>query len=231
MSKPIIEVSNLTKKFKGEVILDEINFKLYKGEIFGLLGPNGSGKTVFIQTLLGMIEPNIGRIKIFGLDLKKNLSTIHGRVNLASAYSRLQEQITIMDNLLTFAGLYGVGKPKERINQLVEFFGLGKHMKQKKKVFYLSSGENTRLLLCKALINDPEILFLDEPTASLDPSMAKSVQDLILRIHRQRKITIFYASHNLAEVKRLCKRIGFMKDGKLIEAVSVKKLNKLTKLY
>lgn len=229
--KPIIEIKNLTKKFKDRIVLDNINLKINKGEIFCLLGPNGSGKTVLIQTLLGTIEPNEGKIKIFGKDLQKNLSWIHSKVNLASNNSRLQEQITIMENLLTFSGLYGVKNPKEKIEELIHFFGLEKYVKRKTKVINLSSGENTRLLLCKALINDPEILFLDEPTASLDPGMAKKVQDLILKIHGQKQTTIFCSSHNLQEVQRLGNRVGFLKNGKLIKVVPLKDLKKLIGLY
>jgi ABC-2 type transport system ATP-binding protein len=231
MKKPIIEIKNLTKKFKGKLILDNINLKIYPGEIFGLLGPNGCGKTTLIHLLLGTIEPDEGEIKIFGKDLQKNLSEIHQKVNFASAYSHLQEQITIMENLRTFAGLYGVQNSKEKLNQLIKFFCLEKLVQQSAKTMNFSSGENTRLLLCKALINDPQILFLDEPTASLDPGIAKKVQDLILKVHRQRKLTIFYTSHNLVEVKKLCSRVGFLKKGRFVEIVPVKELKKLIKFY
>lgn len=231
MKKPIIEVKNLTKKFKGRVVLDNINLKVYQGESFGLLGPNGAGKTTLINILLGIIEAEEGEIRIFGLPLEKNLSRISQGVNLASAYTRLQEQITLVENLLTFAGLYGIKNPKAKIEQLIKFFNLEQLIKQRTKVMTLSSGEKTRLTLCKALLNDPEILFLDEPTASLDPGMKKKVQNLILKIQKQRKLTIFYASHDLTEAKRFCNRFGFLKRGKLIKTAFRKDLKKLLKMY
>jgi len=231
MKKPIIEIQNLTKRFKNKTVFNNINLKVYSGEIFGLLGPNGSGKTTLIQALLGTIKPSKGTIKIFDKNLEKSLSWIHSKINSASAYSNLQKQLTIMENLLTFAGLYGIENPKQKINQLIKFFDLKNYVNQKTKVINLSSGENTRLLLCKALINDPKILFLDEPTASLDPNIARKVQNLILKVHKQRSLTIFYTSHNLAEIKRLCTRIAFLKKGKIIKIGPTTALKKLAKLY
>jgi len=229
--KVVIEVNRLRKKFKSRVVLNNINLKVYQGEVFGLLGPNGSGKSVLIQTLLGIVEPDSGRIKILGKDLKKNSSAIHQEVNLASAYSNLQVQFNIIDNLKTFAALYGIKDPMQKITQLVAFFGLDKLAKQNSKSINLSSGENTRLLLCKALINDPKILFLDEPNASLDPLMTKKVQNLILKFRKNKSMTIFYSSHDLAEVKRICTRICFIKNGKILKITDVKNLKSFIKLY
>lgn len=231
MKVPIIEIKNLTKRFKKRVVLNNINLEVYKGEIFGLLGPNGAGKTVLINTLLGLIEPDGGKIKIFGQPLEKSLDWIHQKVNLASSQSQLHEYITIKDNLLTLAGLYGTKNPKEKIVQLTRFFGLERHLHQRTKVINLSSGEETRLILCKALLNNPQLLFLDEFTASLDPSMKKRVQNLILKIHAQRSLTIFYASHDLEEAKMLCRRIGFLRKGRLIKILYREEFKKLIKMY
>lgn len=227
----IIEIHNLTKKFKNKLVFKNINLNIYKGEIFGLLGPNGAGKSVLIQILLGLIQPSDGNIKILGRDLQKNMSWIHQRINMASSYSQLQEDITIKENLLTFAGLYNIDNPQNKIFEITSFFGLRELINQNVKVMYLSAGEKTRLMLCKALINNPEVLFLDEPTGSLDPSISKKVHDLILSIHKKKKITIVYCSHNLIEVKNLCQRVGFLKDNKLINVVPIKDIYKVANMY
>lgn len=231
MKRTVIKIKNLTKKFKNKIILNNINLEVYEGEIFGLLGPNGAGKTVLIQILLGLIQPTDGKIKIFGRDLQKNMSWIHQRINMASSYSQLQEDITIKENLMTFAGLYNIVKPEKKILELTTFFGLRELISQNSKVMNLSSGEKTRLMLCKALINNPDILFLDEPTGSLDPSISKKVYNLILSIHKKRKMTIFYCSHNLNEVKSLCQRVGFLKKNRLFKIVSIKDLYKVANMY
>jgi len=229
--KIIIEVKGVSKKIRDNTILDNINLQIFEGEIFGLLGPNGSGKTILIQTILGTVEPDCGIIQLFNKKLKSNLSYIRKSINFASAYSTLQEQLTIMDNLRTFAGLYEINKPLTKINELVSFFGLEKKVKEKAKVLSLSSGENTRLLLCKALINNPKILFLDEPTASLDPYIALQLQKLIKKIHKKNKMTVVYASHNMSEVKNLCNRIAFLKKGKTVRIVNKNQLPEIYGLY
>lgn len=229
--KTIIEIKDVSKKIKDNTILDNINLQIFEGEIFGLLGPNGSGKTTLIQTILGTVEPDCGTIHLFNKELKSNLSYIRKSMNFASAYSTLQEQLTIMDNLKTFAGLYEVNKPLNKIYELISFFGLEQKVKEKTKVLSLSSGENTRLLLCKALINNPKILLLDEPTASLDPYIVLQLQKLIKKIHKKNKMTVVYASHNMPEVKNLCNRIAFLKKGKIIKIVNKNQLPKIYRLY
>lgn len=231
----IIEIKNLKKRFDGCVVISNLNLEIYQGEFFGLLGPNGAGKTVLINLLLGMVLPDKGKIKIFGRGLEKNLSFIHQHINFSSTYGQLQGQATIYENLLTFSRLYGVKKEEQKIKEVLEFFELGKLIKRKMKVWMLSSGEMTRLMLAKALLNDPKILFLDEPTANLDPLMTEKVQNYIFQLHRQKKMTIFYTSHNLEEVKKLCDRIAFLKNGKICALFDNRKRNldlkKILKLY
>ena len=231
MRKTVIEVKNLVKKFDNQVILDNINLKIFEGETYGLLGPNGAGKTIFLQSLLGIIKPNSGTIKIFNYDQEKNLKRIHGQINFASSYSHLQEQITVMENLLTFADLYGIKNKYKKIKFLVGFFQLTKYIDKPTKVIKLSSGEHTRLLFCKALINNPKVLFLDEPTANLDPNISQKLLKLIKEIKKRRKMTIVYTSHNLLEAKNFCTRIGFLQKGKLEPIKSYKDINKILSLY
>lgn len=235
MERPVIEIKNLTKKFDNKIVIGDLDLKIYKGEFFGLLGPNGAGKTVLINLLLGMILADNGVIKIFGKELEENKSFIHQRINFSATYSQLQVNATIQENLLTFARLYGVKNLQKKIKEALEFLALGDFVKRKVKVRTLSSGEMTRLMLAKALLNDPEILFLDEPTANLDPLMAQKVQRHILKLHRLKKTTIFYTSHNLAEVRKLCTRIAFLKKRQILKIIDNKKKNldlkKLMKLY
>jgi len=231
MNQKIIEIINLSKSFKGKKVLNDINLSIKQGEFFGLIGPNGSGKTVLIKTILGIIEPDFGEIKIWGQNINKTDSSIFQKINFASSYSRLQEQITIFDNLFTFAKIYDIKNPREKIMELVNFFELTIHVKQKTKVYDLSSGENTRLVLCKALLNDPQVLFLDEPFSSLDPLITSKVESLITKVHKKKNITIFYVSHNLSEVKKMCTHVCFIKKGSITKKNPVSRLAKLKKLY
>jgi ABC-2 type transport system ATP-binding protein len=231
MNKKIIEITNLSKSFKGKKVLNDINLSINQGEFFGLIGPNGSGKTVLIKSILGIIEPDFGEIKILGENINNVDSSIYQKINFASSYSRLQEQISIYDNLFTFAKIYEIKNPREKIMELTNFFELANHVKQKTKVYDLSSGENTRLVLCKALLNDPQILFLDEPLASLDPLISDKVENFVSKINKKKKITIFYVSHNLSEVKKMCTHVCFLKKGNITKKKLVAELPKLEKLY
>lgn len=235
MERPVIEIKNLTKKFDNKIVIGNLDLKVYKGEFFGLLGPNGAGKTVLINLLLGMILADWGKIKVFGKDLQENLNKIRQKINFSSTYSQLQGHATIYENLLTFSRLYGVKNPEKKIKEVLEFFELEDYVKRGVKIWVLSSGELTKVMLAKALLNNPEILFLDEPTANLDPIITQKVQEHILKLHRLKKVTIFYTSHNLQEVRRLCTRIAFLKKGRILKIIDNKKKNlnlkKLMKLY
>lgn len=210
---PIISVSHVYKRFGKKQVLADVSFSVNRGEIFGILGKNGAGKTILINTLLGLIKPDAGQIKIFGQDLESNLSTIRQRVNLAASYQNLQIQASIRDNLNLFSGLYGIKKPSEKIELLLKEFRLIELAAKNQKLYHLSSGENTKVMLCKALINDPNILYLDEPTAYLDPPSRDQVIKMVKLLIKQRQATIVYTSHNLEEITKLCTKLMVLRQG------------------
>lgn len=173
----VIEVRALRKEFGQKVAIGNLNFDVKRGEILGFLGANGAGKTTTIFMLLGLIAPTSGSIKIFGNEMKTSRIEILKRMNFASAYQQLPYNLRVWENLLVFAEIYGVARPKNKIDELLELFELADQRKQ--LTGSLSSGEQTRLSLCKALLNDPDILLLDEPTASLDPDQADKVRKVM----------------------------------------------------
>jgi len=180
-----LEVENLTKEFKGLTAVDGISFAMEKGETVGLLGPNGAGKTTTIQMLLGVIKPDRGSIKIFNRDLEKKQSEILEKVNFSSTYISFPWRLTVRESLSVFAKLYNVKNWKEKANQLMAMLEI-EHLKNK-GFFKLSSGERTRVFLVKALLNDPALLLLDEPTASLDPDISEKIRKMILKIKKTRQ--------------------------------------------
>lgn len=211
---PIVEVSNLTKVFDGFIAVDHISFSLYPGEIVGLLGPNGAGKTTTLQMLLGTLTPTGGSVKIFGLDLNKYRQTILGRINFSSAYTSMPSALSIYENLRVFAALYGVRNYHKMIDEIMHLFDLS-GLKDK-LAETLSSGQLTRLSLAKAFLNDPEILFLDEPTSSLDPYIADRIRSVLKMRRDSNGLCIFYTSHNMKEMEEMCDRIIFLHRGKII---------------
>ncbi|MDO8663664.1 MAG: ABC transporter ATP-binding protein, partial [Candidatus Wildermuthbacteria bacterium] len=220
-----LEVKNLAKDFNGFLAVDNISFEIGKGEILGLLGPNGAGKTTTIMMLLGITKPTSGNIKMFGLDFEKNREKILNRINFSSAYTHLSERITVIENLYVFSYLYGVGKPQLKIKKLLEKFELtdlkGKIVRD------LSSGQTTRLNLCKAFLNDPELLFLDEPTSSLDPDIAEKVRDFLLEAKKEKNMSILYSSHNMEEITRMCDRVIFLDHGEIVASDTPLNLTKV----
>lgn len=223
----VIEVSGLTKKFEKSVVVDDVSFEIGKGEILGLLGPNGAGKTTTIMMLLGLIKPTKGKIKIFGLDFWPNREKILNRINFSSAYTSFMGRLTVFENLYIFSCLYNVPCPSRKIKTLLENFELVDLKNQ--FVGNLSSGELTRLNLCKALINDPQLLFLDEPTASLDPDIAQKVRELLFKIRRERNISILYTSHNMEEITQMCDRVIFLDRGEIVASDTPLNLTKMIK--
>lgn len=214
MLKNILEVKNLYKRFGQYKAVDHISFNLQKGEILGLLGPNGAGKTTTIQMLLAVTEPDGGQIKIFGQDLKHHRQEILQKINFSSAYISFPGRLHVDENLKIFAKLYGVSDYEQKIDELLKMLGV---LEFKKKSFItLSSGEKTRVVLAKALLNNPEILLLDEPTASLDPEIAHKIRHILRQITREQGLSILYTSHNMAEVEALCDRVIFLNQGKII---------------
>lgn len=209
-----ITVQHLSKRFGALVVVEDLSFSVAPGEIVGFLGPNGAGKTTTLGILLGLLLPTRGRIHVLGLPMPEERQRILARVNFSSPYVALPGNLTVRENLTVFAHLYGVRHARQRIGALLERFGLSEM--RDRPAGRLSSGESTRLGLVKALLNDPAILFLDEPTASLDPDAAERVRDTLREVRAERGVTIFYTSHNMQEVERLSDRILFLHQGRLI---------------
>ncbi len=214
MSTNVVEVRNLRKEFGSAVAVDDLSFEVKQGEILGLLGVNGAGKTTTIFMLLGLITPTRGTIKVFDSDMHKNRFPALQRMNFASAYQFLPYHLKVWENLFVFSEIYGVKNSKKKIDDLLELFELTRL--RNTKTGMLSSGEQTRLNLCKALISDPDLLLLDEPTASLDPDMADKARKILLQRQKESGMTILNTSHNMIDVTELCDRILFMQHGKVI---------------
>ncbi len=214
MSETIVEVNHLRKEFNGTVAVADLSFTVQRGEIVGLLGANGAGKTTAIQTLLGLIKLTGGTVRVFGMDLERHRVDILQRANFCSAYTGLPSNLKVWENLYIFARIYGVADHKRKTDDLLALLEIS-HLR-KAITGHLSSGESTRVNICKALLNDPELLLLDEPTASLDPDIADKVRKLLRRIQRERNITMIYTSHNMRDVQEVCDRVLFMHKGRII---------------
>jgi len=210
----VIRVEHLTKQFAALTVVDDLSFTVARGEIVGFLGPNGAGKTTTLAMLLGLLLPTRGQVHVLGLPMPEARQRILSHVNFTSPYVALPGNLTVDENLMVFAHIYGVRDARSRIGALLDRFGLGDM--HGRITGRLSSGEGTRLGLVKALLNDPEVLFLDEPTASLDPEGADRVREGLREIRAERGMTIFYTSHNMQEVERLSDRILFLHKGHLI---------------
>jgi len=214
MPEIIVDVQHLRKEFDGTVAVADVSFTVQRGEIVGVLGPNGAGKTTTIQVLLGLTTATTGMVTVFGQDLKKHRVDILQRCNFSSAYTGLPSNLKVRENLLIFSRIYGVKAYREKIEEVLEMFEI-KHLRDK-ITGHLSSGESTRVNLCKALLNDPELLMLDEPTASLDPDIADKVRKLLRRIQREKGMTMIYTSHNMRDVEEVCDRVLFLHKGRII---------------
>ena len=210
----VIEVRSLTKRFGSLTAVEDLTFQVRRGEILGLLGPNGAGKTTTIHLLLGLTLPTAGAIRILGLDMPARRREILRRVNFSSAYTALPSNLTAGENLRIFARLYGVRRIRSRVRRLLEMFGIPEV--ENRLTGTLSSGQLTRLNLCKAFINDPEVLFLDEPTASLDPDIADRVRTILKKIQRESGVTMVYTSHNMQEIEIMCDRVIFLSHGRIV---------------
>lgn len=195
-------------------VLDKFSFQLKRGEVLGLLGANGAGKTTAMNMLLGLTTPSSGSIQVFGLDLVKHRIPALRRMNFSSAYTALPGNLYVWQNLTVFARIYGVPNPKKKIDELLELFEIADL--RKRVTGQLSAGESTRLNLCKALLNDPDLLLLDEPTASLDPDIADKVRKTIRRVQAERGISILYTSHNMKDIEEVCDRVIFLHKGKVV---------------
>jgi ABC-2 type transport system ATP-binding protein len=211
---PILEADRLVKIFGSSTALDGLSFKVAEGESLGLLGVNGAGKTTAMNLLLGLTTPTSGMVRIFGLDLWKHRIEILRQVNFSSAYTALPSNLLVWQNLIVFAKLYGVPKPKERIEELLELLDIT-HLR-KSVTGRLSAGESTRLNLAKALLNKPRLLLLDEPTASLDPDIADRVRKLLRKLQAETGLSVLYTSHNMRDIEEVCDRLIFLHGGKVL---------------
>ncbi len=211
---PILQAENLVKIFGGFTALDGLSFAVAPGESLGLLGVNGAGKTTAMNLLLGLTTPTSGTIRIFGLDLWKHRIEILRQINFSSAYTALPSNLLVWQNLIVFAKLYGVPRPKQRIEALLELLDIT-HLR-KSVTGKLSAGESTRVNLAKALLNQPRLLLLDEPTASLDPDIADRVRKLLRKLQKENGLSILYTSHNMRDIEEVCDRLIFLHAGKVL---------------
>ena len=214
MQDIILEVKNLTKRFGDFTAVDNISFSLQKGQVLGLLGPNGAGKTTTLHMLISILTRTAGSIEYFGKDFYKNKEYCLQRINFTSSYNTLQGRISVYENLFVFAYLYGINNPKEKIKELANYFEIEELMK--KRFWDLSAGQKTRVNIAKSLLNDPELILMDEPTASLDPDIADKTLSLIESLKKKRDLSILYTSHNMDEITRVCDKVIFLNHGKII---------------
>jgi len=214
MNELVIEAEGLRKSFGETVALHELSFTLRRNEIVGLLGVNGAGKTTALNILLGLTSPSGGTIRIFGQELAKHRIAILQRCNFASAYVALPGNLTVGQNLFVFAKIYGVANAKQKIAELLELLEIPSL--SKRITGQLSAGEATRVQLCKAFLNDPELLMLDEPTASLDPDIADKVRKFVRSRQQARGTAILYTSHNMRDIEEVCDRLIFIHKGKVV---------------
>lgn len=214
MSVPAIRVVDLVKTFKGRPAVDGVTFEVPRGQVCALLGPNGAGKTTTIQCLLGLTLPTSGTIEMLGEDVVADRTAAVRRTNFAASYSAFPWRLRIRELLRVYADLYEVPRPEEAADEVIELFGLGDLRRQ--PVQSLSSGQQTLVGLAKALVNRPELLILDEPTASLDPEHAFETRAILSRVASERGMTIFITSHNMVEIERMADRVLFLSKGKLI---------------
>ena len=217
MNKISIEINNLSKEYKNIKAVKNINFKIQKGSIVGLLGPNGCGKSTTIGMMLGLIKPSAGSVLINGQNIENENKRINilGKMNFISPYVELPKKLTVEENLKVYGKMYGVTNLKEKISELMNQLNLLEF--KKRKTGELSSGQKNRVSLAKALINEPEILLLDEPTASLDPDVGDYIRTYIEDFASKKNTTILLASHNMNEVERLCNEVMMMKNGEIID--------------
>lgn len=214
MSASVVEVRNLRKQFGAFTAVDGISFEIGHGEILGLLGPNGAGKTTTFQMMLGLVTPTSGSIKMFGLDLQSHREAILQQVNFSSTYISLPYSLTVEENLRVIGRLYGLPDVTGPVDDMIQKLEMSawRHKLTRK----LSSGQMTRLTLAKALLTKPKVLFLDEPTASLDPDIAHKIREILLDARQATGLSILYTSHNMREMEEMSDRIIFLQRGKIV---------------
>jgi ABC-2 type transport system ATP-binding protein len=209
----IISIKHIAKSFGTFRAVDDISIEVAAGETVGLLGVNGAGKTTLMNMILGLITPTSGGINVFGKDIAKHRLEILRRTNFCTTYAALPGNVPVFSNLLIFAKLYQIDQPKKKVYELLELLEITSL--KDKLTGTLSAGESTRVNLAKALLNDPELLLLDEPTASLDPDIADKVRKLIIHLQKTRKPAVLYTSHNMRDIEEVCDRVLFIHQGKI----------------
>ena len=214
MTTPVLRVSHLRKQFGDFTAVDDVSFSIEPGEILGLLGPNGAGKTTTIHMLLGLITPTAGAIEMFGMELAAHREQILQQVNFSSTYISMPMALTVEENLWVVGRLYGLSDIHRRVDDIVKKLEMEEF--RHKVTRKLSSGQMTRLTLAKALLTEPKILFLDEPTASLDPDIAHKIRALLKEERRSVGLSILYTSHNMREMEEMSDRIIFLQRGKIV---------------
>jgi len=213
-NESVLTVSGLTKQYGSIRAIDAVSFSVKRGTVIGLLGPNGAGKTTTINMVLGILEPTRGSIEIFGKNLKEHRSAISKNINFVAVYAHMPANLTVRQNLHIFGLLYEVKNLKERIESLLRDFDLEGFADTKAGL--LSSGESSRLNLAKALMNRPRLLLLDEPTASLDPSISQLIRQRIKKYSEETKAAILWTSHNMQEIETVCDQVLFLSHGKIL---------------
>lgn len=214
MSDTLLEVNNLTKAYGNFTAINGISFVIPAGKVIGFLGPNGAGKTTTIQMLCGITTPTSGKINYFGKDFFTHREACLSRINFASAFNTLMGRIKVNENLLVFAMLYNVKHAQKKIDELAEYFEVTSLLKN--TYWDLSAGQKTRINILKSLLNDPELILMDEPTASLDPDIADKTIALIEDLRTNKNISILYTSHDMEEVTRVCDEVIFLDRGNII---------------
>jgi len=217
----VIEVKNLVKDFGGRRVLNGISFEVEKGEVFGYLGPNGAGKTTTLRIILGLLNPTSGEAMVMGKNLAED-DEARKKIGVVLENDGLYEDLSAYDNLEYYAQLYDVSNRKEKIEDLLRFVGL---YGRNERVGFFSKGMRRKLAIARAIINDPEVLFLDEPSAGLDPEAQRMVRNLILELSKEGK-TVFLNSHDLDEVQRICDRVAILQRGRITVCDAVKNLRK-----
>jgi ABC-2 type transport system ATP-binding protein len=215
MSQAVIKVDRLTKRFDDTTAVDAISFAVPAGTVVGLLGGNGAGKTTTISMLLGLLLPTSGTIEVLGVDMLRHRHRVLTRMNFSSPYVDLPHRLTVAENLTVYGHLYGLPGVRRRVAEIAEALDIAQFLK--KPVGKLSAGQKTRVALAKALLNKPDVLLLDEPTASLDPDTADWVRTYLETYRRETGATILLASHNMLEVERLCSLVLMMRKGSIVD--------------
>lgn len=210
-----MDVQHLCKDFGDVRAVDDISFSVDRGTVCGLLGGNGAGKTTTLSMLLGLLTPSSGAIHVLGEDMRAHRYRVLGRMNFSSPYVDLPQRLTVTENLLVYAHLYGVRGARKRVALLADELDIGQLLRRRYGT--LSAGQRTRVALAKALLNTPELLLLDEPTASLDPDSADRIRGYLLDYQRRTGATVLLASHNMPEVERVCGDVLMLRNGRLVD--------------